>query len=88
MSAGRDAAIQFTKDQIKTEKVAQEQAQAQKMLFDAKRENVKLQLEAAYREQLVNVYTEVSLLFIGWCTVFVHDFNSDLYSIIIRPSVV
>lgn len=58
MTAGRDAAIQAAKDSIAAEKVEQDRALAQKMLFDAKRENVKLQLESAYREQLVKVYNE------------------------------
>lgn len=58
MTAGRDLVIQQAKDSIVAEKAEQERALAQKMLFDAKRENVKLQLEAAYREQLLNVYNE------------------------------
>lgn len=47
---------------IAAEKVEQGRAEAMKMLFDAKRENIKLQLEAAYREQLIKVYNEVSSL--------------------------
>lgn len=60
MSADRDLIIQQAKDSIVAEKAEQDRALAQKILFDAKRENVKLQLEAAYREQLLNVYNEVN----------------------------
>lgn len=59
LSAGRDASIQSAKSAIGAELVEQDRAKAQKMLFEAKRENVALQLEAAYREQLLQVYQEV-----------------------------
>lgn len=62
MTAGRDLIIQEAKNSIEAEKGEQERALAQKILFEAKRENVKLQLEAAYREQLLNVYNEVNWL--------------------------
>ncbi len=63
MSASRDESIASAKQSMAAEKVEQERALAQKMLFEAKRENVKLQLEAAYREQLVNVYNEVYIYY-------------------------
>jgi hypothetical protein len=49
------------KARIATGKIVQDRALAMKMLFDAvKRENVTLQLEASYREQLVRgVFSEV-----------------------------
>lgn len=59
MSAGRDMVIEHCKSKIVAENVEQDRALAQKMLFDAKRENVALQLEAAYREQLIKVFAEV-----------------------------
>lgn len=58
LNSGRDVSIDQAKSKIVSEKAEQERALAQKMLFDAKRENVALQLEAAYREQLIKVFTE------------------------------
>lgn len=59
MSQGRDDSIKSLKENIEYEALAVEQAQAQPILFDAKRENVGLQLEAAYRERLQTVHDEV-----------------------------
>lgn len=44
---------------MEKEKAAQDSAKGETILFDAKRENVALQLEAAYRERLATVHAEV-----------------------------
>merc|ERR1712106_851722 len=55
----REGSIKSIQDTIELEKKAQGEAEGQSMLFDAKRENVQLQIEAAYRERLATVHTEV-----------------------------
>lgn len=59
LNASRNSAIENTSGAIADEKVEQERAQAQVMIFDAKHENVALQLEAAYRTNLMKVHDEV-----------------------------
>merc|ERR1712071_163315 len=59
LNASRSSSIQAAADTIEAEKLEQERAKAQVMIFDAKHENVALQLEAAYRENLVMVHQEV-----------------------------
>jgi F-type H+-transporting ATPase subunit b len=44
---------------IKEAEKSQWEAQGQKLLFDAKKENVQMLLEANYRERLMQVYSEV-----------------------------
>ncbi|XP_057341868.1 ATP synthase subunit b, mitochondrial [Microplitis mediator] len=44
---------------IKHELREQWRSEAQKMIMDAKKENIKIQLEATYRERAYNVYNEV-----------------------------
>lgn len=48
-------------ESVADEEKNQWRADGQILLVDAKRENVALQLEAAYRERLQNVYTQVGL---------------------------
>jgi len=55
----REGSIKSIQDTIELEKKAQGEAEGQSMLFDAKRENVQLQIEAAYRARLATVHTEV-----------------------------
>lgn len=59
MNEGRKSAIDAATQGIASEKEEQERARAALMLIEAKKENVALQLEAAYRANLVQVYNEV-----------------------------
>jgi hypothetical protein len=56
---GRLDEIETYNDAVAAEKKEQWRAEGQKDLFAAKKENVGLQLEAAYRERLLNAYNEV-----------------------------
>ncbi|XP_059054484.1 ATP synthase subunit b, mitochondrial-like [Achroia grisella] len=56
---GRTDEIEFYEDVIKTSKDAQWRAEGQKLLMDAKKENINMQLEAVYRERLMHVYQMV-----------------------------
>lgn len=56
---GRKDTIDDLKDSIKHEETEQWRSEGQLLLNDAQKENVALQLEAAYRERLAQVYSEV-----------------------------
>jgi len=51
--------VSFLNELISAESVSQDHARQQKILFDAKRENVRLQLEAEFRRRQMAAYTEV-----------------------------
>lgn len=55
----RNDEIEGREEAIKGEKTEQWRSEAQVVLIEAKKENVALQLEAAYRERLATVYGEV-----------------------------
>nr|CAD7429681.1 unnamed protein product [Timema monikensis] len=56
---GREASIKDLEDSVENEKKEQWRAEGQNLLFEAKKENVSLQLEATYRERVAEVYNEV-----------------------------
>nr|CAD7257893.1 unnamed protein product [Timema shepardi] len=56
---GREASIKDLEDSVESEKKEQWRAEGQSLLFEAKKENVALQLEATYRERVAEVYNEV-----------------------------
>lgn len=55
----RNNEIAHYEDSIAQEKREQWSLDGQKMVLEIKKENVKMQLEATYRERLVQVYQEV-----------------------------
>lgn len=58
-NSGRIETIKSLEDAVAAEKEAQWRAQGQELLIEAKKENVLLQLEAAYRERMMSAYQEV-----------------------------
>ncbi|KAL1131218.1 hypothetical protein AAG570_010836 [Ranatra chinensis] len=56
---GRVNQIETLENTIKAEEKEQWRADGQLLLLETKRENVKMQLEATYRERLMHVYSEV-----------------------------
>lgn len=63
LQQSRDDEMQMHVDSNEQIKKEIWRADLQKMIFDAKRENIKMQLEAAYRERLATVYSEVNSYF-------------------------
>ncbi|KAG8222430.1 hypothetical protein J437_LFUL008428 [Ladona fulva] len=56
---GRIETVKTLEEAIASEKKEQWRAEGQTLLFEAKKENVLLQLEAAYRERIATVYNQV-----------------------------
>lgn len=56
---GRENDLKALAEQIKEEETEQWRADGQVLLMEAKKENVAMQLEAAYRERIARVYSEV-----------------------------
>jgi len=55
----QEMCIKHITTDIENQKELQQSIEGEQMLFDAKKENVLLQLEAGYRERLANVHKEV-----------------------------
>uniref|UniRef100_A0A1A9WG23 ATP synthase subunit b n=1 Tax=Glossina brevipalpis TaxID=37001 RepID=A0A1A9WG23_9MUSC len=56
---GRENELKALKESIDAEKQEQWRAEGALILMDAKKENIALQLEAAFRERVINVYNQV-----------------------------
>jgi F-type H+-transporting ATPase subunit b len=59
LNEGKFAKIDAHKQGVEDEKLAQWQGESYTMLCNANRDNIAFQLEATYRERLMNVYSEV-----------------------------
>lgn len=59
INESRNSEISQYEDLISHEKKVQSSLDGQKMIMDIKKENVKMQLEATYRERMVQIYQEV-----------------------------
>ncbi|KZC09980.1 PREDICTED: ATP synthase subunit b, mitochondrial [Dufourea novaeangliae] len=59
LSDGRAAQLQAHEDNIKNIECEKWRLDAQKMIYDIRKQNILMQLEATYRERLNQVYTEV-----------------------------
>jgi len=59
LEESRNKEVAECEDIISHEKKVQSSLDGQKMIMDIKKENVKIQLEATYRERIIQVYQEV-----------------------------
>ncbi|XP_012260952.2 ATP synthase subunit b, mitochondrial [Athalia rosae] len=59
LNGARNDEIKTMEDAIAAEKDAQWRAEGQTLLMEAKRQNIAMQLEAAYRERMAKVFSEV-----------------------------
>lgn len=59
LNESRNLELAMNEELIAHEKKEQSSLEGQKMIMDIKKENIKMQLEATYRERAVEVYQEV-----------------------------
>lgn len=62
LDESRNSEIRNYEELITHEKQQQSSLEGQKLILDIKKENIKMQLEATYRERLMQVYQEVCII--------------------------
>lgn len=62
IESSRTNMIKENEEIIENEKKQQWRSEAQQMIMNAKKENIKIQLEAVYRDRVARVYNEVHLI--------------------------
>lgn len=69
LNEGRNSEIEMYQQAIKNWELEKWRTDGQKMIFEIKKQNILMQLEATYRERMIKVYTEVKKRL---------DFNSQI----------